>query len=469
MIARLVTLLAVSIAATGASHAQGNNTSRAIGVLQAPSGDNTVRINAAMEGDKLPFLCRDRDSVGLITPVVSRAQEARVQGEHDKAQSLMEVAARLQSEICLRPTAEDVVILRCKLDTADGAGGSVSTLKVGAILRSDPAKMEQPFYAWTNATVDEGGAAGTCAGEAGTSLQVSPDILLRVQQRLYDFGMRMADMNGQLSPETTTALGAFQKWAKLPETGQLSKATLEKLFTTPAPSPWVTFAFDGYGNYAAATGGTRRNSELGAIEQLQRRSRADFKVTSSAAPNCVGFAVTRFTERGRRSRTNFTQAFTNSGDTVDTALKNTVEYCEREARGGECNIRYVLCATGEDIRDSQWSRDNPDTRNDRAPPSREGRRDRRDRREGDNGGRDGNNNPGREGRFDPNNPSINSRPPRFDPDSLPANSRPPDLEPSRSDRKAPPLNGAVPSDDNSGGQVRRFDPKNLPVSSPPPR
>src|SRR5690349_9395338 len=102
MIARLATLFAVTIAAIGVSHAQGNNTQRAIGVLQAPGGDNTVRINAAMEGDKLPFLCRDRDSVGLITPVVSRAQDARVKGEHDKAQGLMEVAARLQGEICLR-------------------------------------------------------------------------------------------------------------------------------------------------------------------------------------------------------------------------------------------------------------------------------------------------------------------------------------------------------------------------------
>ena len=56
MIARLATLFAVTIAAIGVSHAQGNNTQRAIGVLQAPGGDNTVRINAAMEGDKLPFL-----------------------------------------------------------------------------------------------------------------------------------------------------------------------------------------------------------------------------------------------------------------------------------------------------------------------------------------------------------------------------------------------------------------------------
>ncbi len=55
------------------------------------------RINGALEGDKLPFLCRDRDSVGLIIPIVARAQEARIKSEDSKAQSLMEVAARLKA------------------------------------------------------------------------------------------------------------------------------------------------------------------------------------------------------------------------------------------------------------------------------------------------------------------------------------------------------------------------------------
>jgi hypothetical protein len=479
MIARLITLLAVIVAATAAALAQGNNTSRAIGVLPA-QGDNTVRVNAAMEGDKLPFLCRDRDSVGLIIPVVTRAQEARVKGENGKAQSLMEVAARLQGEICLRPTADDVVILRCKLDQADGPGGTVSTIKVGAILRSDPAKLEQPFFAWTNANVDEAGVnTSACVNEAGgDGMRTSPDILLRVQQRLYDFGLRMAEMNGQLTEETTRNLGEFQKWAKLPQTGQLNKPTFEKLFLTPAPTPWVTFAFDGYGNYAAATGATRRNAELGAIEQLQRRSRSDFKVSSVAAPNCLGFAVTRYTERGRRSRTNFTQAFTSAGDTVDAAGTNAINYCERDKGGGQCDIRYILCATGEDMRNSQqFSRENPrEGREDRGP-SREGRRDRRDRRDGDD-------NPGQQGRFDQKNVPVNSPQPRFDPNnlplpppprndpsSLPVNSPlPADASPSRFNNDAPPINSRqVLPDNNPGGPNRRFDPKDIPANSPAPR
>ncbi len=485
MMARPVTLLAATIAVTGAaagiSYAQSGNPTRAITVSPAipfslAPGDNIVRVNAAMEGDKMPFLCRDSESVSVIVPIVARAQEARVQGDNDKAQGLMEAAARVQSEICLRPTADDVVILRCKLNEANGPGGSVSTVKVGAILRSDPAKLEQSFYAWTNASVDETGG-GKCPGEG---FQVSPDILTRVQQRLFDFGYSMPEVDGQPNTETNNAIDEFQRSKGLPS-GGLNRQTIEKLFTTPAPTPWVTFAFDGFGNYAASTSGTRRNAELAAIEQLQRRSRAQYKVASSASPSCMGFAVTRFVERYRRSSRTFSQAFTHTGDTVDDAWKKTVDYCERESGGGQCNIRYVLCATGEDIRSATLRREGPEEN--RNPPQ-ESRRDRRDRHEGRRDDADGtpqkrdaddgrNGNSGREGRFDPRNAPVNSPNPRFDPSSLPVNSPLSDFISPGSPGSPDSNPGASPANNgpesNPAGPTRRFNSKNAPVNSQAPR
>jgi hypothetical protein len=227
----------------------------------------------------------------------------------------------------------------------------------------------------------------------------------------------------------------------------LSKQTLEKLFTTPAPSPWVTIVFDGYGNYAATTGATRRNTELSAIEHLRRRSRSEFKISSVAAPNCLGFAVTRYVERGRRSRVRFTQAFTSIGDSVDVAGGNALNFCEREKGGGECEIRYILCATGEDIRDSSRFKDDREARDDRDPRNREGRRDRRDNREG----RDGDDR--QQSRFDSKAAPNNSPAPRFDPSRLPLNDSPPsDVAPSRSNRDDQP-------ESNPGGPIRKFDPK----------
>ncbi|MET0278595.1 MAG: hypothetical protein ABW198_09695, partial [Pseudorhodoplanes sp.] len=165
----------------------------------------------------------------------------------------------------------------------------------------------------------------------------------------------------------------------------------------------------------------------------------------------------------RRSRTNFTQAFTSAGDTVDAAGTNAMNYCEREKGGGGCDVRYVLCANGDDIRSSQqFSRESG--RDDRGPPSRDGRRDRRENR-------DGNDNPGQQGRFDNRNVPVNSPPPpRNDPGALPINSRPPaDATPSRFNSDGPPLNKAVPPDANPGGSNQRFDQKDLPANSRPAR
>ena len=223
--------------------------------------------------------------------------------------------------------------------------------------------------------------------------------MLRVQQRLFDFGLRTENLDGNLNQETVRNLVQFQKFVNLNADGRLTRSTIDKLMTTSAPSPWVTIAFDGFGNFAAETGRTRRDTELAAIERMQRRSSRNVKISSVAAPNCLGFAITRYTERGRRQRTNFTQAFTSAGDSADLAARNAYDYCEREKGGGECQIRYALCADGSSG-GGQTSRNDPGNIPSHTPGPR----------------------------FDPKNPPVGAPPPgaqapRFDPKDTSVNSR----------------------------------------------
>ena len=246
--------------------------------------------------------------------------------------------------------------------------------------------------------------AGSTNGTSSDTFAATPDIIFRVQQRLYDFGLRLQDMDGNLNQETVRGLMQFQKFANLNPDGRLTRATVERLMTTPAPAPWVTIAFDGSGNFAPELGRTRREAELDAVRRLQRRSRNDYKLSSVPAPSCLGFAVTRYAERGRRRRTNFTQAFTAAGDSLDAAGRNAFEYCEREKGGGQCQVRYALCADG-----SGGSR-TP------AEADRGRRRDREDQAQRDDPPKP---------RFDPATIQPNTKGPRFDPGSLPMNSAPP--------------------------------------------
>lgn len=366
----------------------------------------TWRLHAALEGDRRLSLCKDRDSVNLLVAILARAFDARAGNDGEKAGRLMEIAARLQGEICTRPAADDIVILRCKLGQRDIAGTTVSTVKLSAVVRADASKGEQPFFAWTYATIDESGGSAAdaqsansrwCAGDAGADepLSPAPDLVLRVQQRLYDFGLRIAQFNGQLTADTVQGLMAFQKWANLPPTGQLTKQTVQKISTTPAPAAWVSFAFDGSGNFGAETGATRRGAEIEAVKRLQRRSRGDYKLSSVPSPNCIAFAITRYSERGRR-RTTFTQAFTSAGGSIADASQSVLAFCDREKGGGSCEIRHALCADGTD---------------------------------------------GQPSRFDKESIPANAPAPRFDPGSLPLNSQAPDL---RFDPKVPAANMPAP-------------------------
>jgi hypothetical protein len=434
----------------------------------AAQAQGSLKLHESIAVPLRPLLCADRDSLNLIVPVLARAADARTARDTDKSQRLTEIATRLQSEVCRKPAADDVVILRCRLSQVNAGGSSLALVKVSALIQNEAAKGEQAFYGWTDLKVDDAssGASGAqeasarwCGNErASRQIQVverddatpvtlttppsqegpanrgndpfnaTPDIVLRVQQRLYDFGLRIEDLDGQLNQETVRNLAQFQKFASLPADGQLTRTTVERLMTTPAPAPWVTIAFDGHGNFAAELGRTRRETEMAAIERLQRRSGRDFKLSSVAAPSCLGFAVTRYAERGRRSRTNFTQAFTSAGDSIDVAARNAWDYCEREKGGGQCQVRYALCADGA-------------------------------------GG-------GQNSRIDPGTIPVNAPPPRFDPGGVPANAPAPRFDPAVTPNNAPRFDPNSLSVNSQAPRERpgpRFDPGNLPENAPAPK
>lgn len=91
------------------------------------------RVHNTLEADR-PLLCKDASSVNLVVSILSRALEARSEKEIEKSDRLADIAGRLQAEICRRPAADDIVILRCKL--AQDSTGRISTVKLSTVIRS---------------------------------------------------------------------------------------------------------------------------------------------------------------------------------------------------------------------------------------------------------------------------------------------------------------------------------------------
>jgi peptidoglycan hydrolase-like protein with peptidoglycan-binding domain len=343
-------------------------------------------LHATLEGDQKPFLCKDPETVGLVVAVLGRAIEAKAD-DADKAKRLFELAAKLEADICLKPAADDIVILRCKLEQKTFGDTNISLAKISALLKSDSSAGEQPFYTWTYATINpskDGGASTQeadkrwCTEESATDtpLEATPDLVQRVQQRFFDFGFVIPAIDGRLTPETVQAVIDFQKMSGLPPTGQLTKFTVDKIDATVAPSPWVSVAFDGYGNYNMVGAPTRRGAEADAVTGFRRKSRGDYRVSSVPYPNCLAIATTRY----RTRRTTYTQGFTSGGTSDQEARDTVLEYCNREKGGGTCQVRSALCTAG-----------------------------------------------GGQGRYDPKDIPANSPGPRFDPKNMPLNSMAPGL------------------------------------------
>ena len=120
--------------------------------------------------------------------------------------------------------AGDIVVLRCNLGDKSFGDTRISLAKISALLKSNSSAGEQTFYAWTYATIEP--------TAADAPLELTADLVQRVQQRFYDFGFGIKQIDGRLSNETVQGLIAFQKWAGLPETGQLTKLTLQKIDAT---------------------------------------------------------------------------------------------------------------------------------------------------------------------------------------------------------------------------------------------
>ena len=337
MIGRTATLLVV-IAVTLAAGAR---------------AEPALHLHTRLEGDNTPSLCKDNRSVGLIVDVLTRAIAAKADSDSEKAKRLFEIAADLQDEICLRSGKEDIVILRCDLDQRQIGNSNVSLIKMSALLHSDVSAGEQPFYGWTYAQISGSDNKDTDAQEADkkwcgeqteadATIEATPDVIQRIQSRLYDFGFYVPRIDGTLNQETTQALMDFQKWADLPATGQPTKLTVEKIDSTTAPSAWLSMAYEAFGKYVMVEGATRRVAEETAADALRRKSKNEYKVLSAAYPGCLALSTTSYKHR----RTTYGEAFVSLGSSDSEAKSNALDNCNRQKSGGTCEVRASLCPAG---------------------------------------------------------------------------------------------------------------------------
>jgi Putative peptidoglycan binding domain len=321
--------------------------------VAAARADPAWTLHTRLEGDSTPSLCKDTNSVELVVAVLAHAIAAQAASDDEKAKRLFALAAKLQDEICLRPTKDDIVILRCNLERRQIGKSAISLIKVSALLHSDVSAGEQPFYAWTYANIAGGDDSDADAQEANkkwcgkqtvadATLDPTPDLVQRIQERLYDFGLYMPHIDGTLNQETTQALILFQKWAGLQPTGQLTQLTVEKIDSTNAPQSWIAAAYDAFGKNVMLEADTRRVAEEKAADALRRKSKGEYKVLSAAYPDCLALSSTSYKHR----RTTYGETFAIRGSSEPDAKSKALDYCNSQKSGGTCKLTASLCPAG---------------------------------------------------------------------------------------------------------------------------
>ena len=140
--------------------------------------------------------------------------------------------------------------MRCNLGQKSFSNTAITLAKVSALLRSNTSAGEQPFYAWTYATVAGNDGDVAAAEEADkrngvprkpcrtSHFEPTPDIVQRVQQRLYDFGLNIPQIDGRLNSETTQAVNQVPEMGGLVGDWTIDKTYRGESDSTPAPSAW---------------------------------------------------------------------------------------------------------------------------------------------------------------------------------------------------------------------------------------
>lgn len=334
-------------------------------------------LHGLVEDANRPGLCPTAYAANSITSIILHALEAQQAGDKSRMERLLGIAAQYQREICRTPAPDDVIFVRCRIDDVEAFGTRVTIAKLSAIIKSEITKGERAFYAWTYADIreapkgdkraqeqhrrwctDQGQQANNGEQEGGpvkpdkgggegadSAVVLTSDLLLRLQQRLYDFGYSISVFDGTLQQELVQAVAAFQRNAGLEATGQITRRTVELIDSTPTPGPWVAIAFLGNGRYGTSSGQlTRRAAEQAALQQLRRRNRSgDPRISSASGPACLSLATTNYTSGSRRNRVNHTQAFTNGARDKAGAIDAVLAYCNREKGGGTCRVRHTEC------------------------------------------------------------------------------------------------------------------------------
>jgi peptidoglycan hydrolase-like protein with peptidoglycan-binding domain len=174
-------------------------------------------------------------------------------------------------------------------------------------------------------------------------VEMTPEVVREVQQKLYDLNYGISKIDGVMSDETRVAIRRLQAALVQSPTGKLTGAQLAVLRLAKAPTMWGALAWDRQQTSVAFQLPDRATAEREAKAQCKKKTGRDCQVTTVATSGCVAFAASE----GRIE--NMLYRATGIGRAAD--LEKARESAQLECRGisktpNLCRVRQDVCADG---------------------------------------------------------------------------------------------------------------------------
>jgi len=226
----------------------------------------------------------------------------------------------------------------------NGEFAALARLRLQA-LESD-AKQEQPANAQVPRPSPQplpNPAVYKALAEALKPVEMTPEVVREVQQKLYDLNYRISKIDGVISDETKVAIRRLQAALSQSPTGSLTGAQLAILRRGKVPTVWGALAWEKQQSSIAFQLPDRASAERDAKAQCKKKTGKDCRVAAVETSRCVAFAASE----GRIGNVLHSATGVGHGANLEKARESAQLECRGISKTPDlCKVRQEVCADG---------------------------------------------------------------------------------------------------------------------------
>ncbi len=174
-------------------------------------------------------------------------------------------------------------------------------------------------------------------------VEMTPEVVREVQQKLYDLNYSISKIDGVMSDETTVAIRMLQADMVQSATGKLTRGQLATLRRAKVATVWGALAWIGQQSSVAFQLSDRAAAERDAKAQCKKKAGKECKVAAVSTSGCAALAASE----GRIQNMIYWATVVGRGANLEKAREFALLECRGMSKTPNlCRVRQDVCADG---------------------------------------------------------------------------------------------------------------------------